>query len=83
MKKPKKTANDWLDDIIGSSQLGRVDEVPEGWMTMPQMAAAKGVAETTMYNRVNRAIRVGLVQRKQFRVCVGRHITDVWHYYKK
>jgi len=81
--KHMKTPNDWLNEMIkmeGSSVVA--EEVPEGWMTMAQMAHHAGVATTTMNARITKWTRAGLVQRKKFKICVGRQTTDIWHYNK-
>lgn len=69
--------------MMGQKTFGKVDQIPEGWMTLPQMAAVADLAMTTMGSRVNRMLHAGLIQRKKFRIDTGRHITEVWHYYKK
>jgi hypothetical protein len=80
---PQKSANDWLADIMGQvGNSGKVDEVPEGWMTQNEIAASQGIPMSTAFSRIMSRINAGLMQRRKFRVVCGRITTEVWHYYK-
>jgi len=58
-----------------------VEEVPEGWMTMQQMADYKKVPITTMNSRIARHIKAGTVQKKEFLIKNGRCHRFTLHYY--
>jgi len=80
---PEKSANDWLTDILqASGPSGRVDEVPEGWLTISQMSELAQTASSTINHKMLRLVRSGQVQRKQFRIKTDRQVTGVWHYYR-
>jgi hypothetical protein len=82
-QKPDKSANDWLTELMESTGCGgKVDEVPSGWMTLQQMADQQGVVPTTMNGRVQRWIKNGLLQKKEYKIKNGRQISGVFHYYK-
>jgi hypothetical protein len=78
-----KTPNDWLADIMGQvGNSGKVDEVPEGWMTQNEIAVSQGIPMSTAFSRIMSRINAGLMQRRKFRVKCGSITTEVWHYYK-
>jgi hypothetical protein len=81
---PKKpNANDWLAEILqASGPSGRVDEVPEGWLTVSQMSEMMETASSTINHKMIRLLRSGEVQRKKFRIKTDRQVAGVWHYYK-
>jgi len=77
------TPNEWLKKLMSEANLsGKPDDVPEGWMTLAQMATQAGVVDTTMRARVTKWIMNGLIQKKRFRIRAGRQVTEVWHYNK-
>jgi hypothetical protein len=80
---PVKTGNDWLSEIMLEVGIKKtVDEVPPGWMTQKQIAAAQGVPMSTAFARMTRLMDAGLLQRKRFRVQCGRLTAEVWFYFK-
>lgn len=82
-KPPEKTGNDWLMQILEeSSGAGIPDEVPPGWLTMTEMAKIGGVAKTTMFARVTNLLNKGIIQKKKYRINVGRGVMGVWHFNK-
>jgi hypothetical protein len=82
MKKPK-SANDWLKELMAHTVCsGKVDDVPEGWMTVQQMANAAGICIPTMKSRVDKWLKNGLVQKKAYKINIGRQISSIFHYYK-
>jgi predicted transcriptional regulator len=84
MKKNTKIANDWLDELMKEKFCtAQVDVVPAGWITLNEMAEQYQLPMTTMNSRVIKLMKLGLVQRKKFRIITGRCISEVWHYYKK
>jgi DNA replication protein DnaD len=79
----KKAANSWLDEIMETKfATTQIDEVPEGWMTLNQMASHAQVHISTMNGRIQMLIGSGILQKKKFRINTGRHVCDVWHYNK-
>jgi len=81
--KNNKSANDWLAELMQSSgPSGLVDEVPEGWITLVDMAQKTRLSLTTMNSRVQKLLLQNKLQRKKFRIKTGRAISDVWHYNK-
>jgi hypothetical protein len=82
-KTPEKTGNDWLMEILSESHgTGIPDVVPPGWMTISDMARAGGVARNTMLARANNLLNKQIIQKKKFRISVGRNVVSVWHYNK-
>jgi hypothetical protein len=80
---PAKSANEWLADIMQATYpTGRVDQVPEGWLTINQMAEITNTAVTTISHKMIRMVKAGKLQRKKFRISSGRATAEVWHYYK-
>jgi hypothetical protein len=76
-------ANDWLTELMeASGPTGKVDKVPEGWLTLKEMCEPQGTPESTMKSRIAKLIRQGKLQGKKYRTNCGRHIAEVWHYYK-
>ena len=81
--KNNKSANDWLAELMESSgPAGKVDEVPEGWLSLAQMANQLGVSITTMNSRIQKLLMQDKVQRKKFRIKTSRSIVEAWHYNK-
>jgi hypothetical protein len=76
MKKPK-TANDWIMEMLGA---GGVDPVPEGWVTLNELACKTRVHDRTMRSRVDTLVANGKLQKRQFRIRSGRDVRPVWHY---
>jgi hypothetical protein len=84
MKQPEKSANSWLKELMEEKFItGKCDDVPEGWITLNDMAFQCNVAPTTMNSRITKLIKLNVIQRKKYRVNTGRGIAEVWHYYKK
>jgi hypothetical protein len=80
---PEKSANDWLAEILkASGPTGKVDEVPEGWLTVAQISEMTKTAMSTINHKMIRSLQSGQVQRKKFRIKTDRQIIGVWHYYK-
>jgi len=78
----KKTANDWLNDVLEDICISTCEEVPAGWLTQRQMKEIAGVASSTMDSRIEKLLAKKRIQRKKFRVSTGRSVSAVWHYYK-
>jgi hypothetical protein len=84
MKKEEKTANDWLSELLLSTgSCAKPDDVPEGWMTIKQMAKLANAPESTMKHRVDNWIKRDLVIKKSFKIFTGRQVAGVAHYIKK
>lgn len=82
MKKKAPSANDWLAEILKERMpKGSVDEVPPGWMTLKQMSEEAGMPESSIRHRIMALLNAGKLQKKQFRICTGRHTIPVWHYH--
>jgi hypothetical protein len=81
--KNKKTANDWLLDLMGEiGPHGVPDQVPEGWITLAQMQEVTGLPTSTMNGRVQRMLKKGKIQKKKYKIRAGHQIVSVWHYNK-
>jgi predicted transcriptional regulator len=81
--KPKKSPNDWLKEMMDETcLLGKVDDVPEGWMTITEMCKIYKVPQTTMNSRLMKLINAGKIERKHFWIDTGRGIARVYHYNK-
>ena len=84
MKKQEKSANSWLAELMSSKfDSGQPEVVPDGWMTINDMALHQKVSTTTINSRVQRLLHSGEIQRKKFNIWTGRQVGGVWHYYKK
>ena len=81
--KDKKTANDWLKDLLDDKHItGKPDDVPEGWLTLTQMSAKYSLPITTLNSQMTKLVNLGKIQRKKFRVDTGRQLALVYHYNK-
>jgi hypothetical protein len=78
----KSSIYSWID-ATDKPPNSKVDIVPEGWMTMKQMAEYKGIPITTMNSRIERHLKAGTVQKKEFFVKNGRCHRNTLHYYFK
>jgi len=84
MKQETKSANSWLEELMDEKfSTGRCDEVPEGWITLTEMANQCSLPITTMNSKMMKLMKLGIIERKRFRVSSGRAISEVWHYNKK
>lgn len=82
--KQEKTANGWLKELMEESHMtGKPDSVPDGWITLSDMANQLSVPLTTMNSRLIKLMKLGKIQKKTFRINTGRGISPVLHYYKK
>lgn len=72
----------WLDELDPFHSRTPVDEVPEGWATLTELAEYKNIPVTTMNSRMTKELNAGTVQRKKFRVKAGNGVVNTWHYYK-
>jgi DNA-binding IclR family transcriptional regulator len=71
---------DWAVDLLGACV---VDEVPEGWLTVADLAAQSGMAENTLKGKLNRLERAGEISKKGFRINLNGVHRMVNHYGKK
>ena len=78
----KKTANDWINEAMADCGIAVSDQVPEGWVTLQEMADHYRVASSTMNHRIEKLLTNKKIQRKKFRISTGRSVSAVWHYYK-
>lgn len=84
MKQKEKSANAWLSELMNSKfDSGQTEVVPDGWMTLNEMAMQQNVSLTTINARIQRLLQSGDLQRKKFNIWTGRQVGGVWHYYKK
>jgi hypothetical protein len=80
-KKPEKSANDWLAEIMAETTGAISEPVPEGWLSIEQMCELSGVCRQTMQHRVEKLVRGGALQRKRFRIQLTSRVSAVWHYH--
>ena len=80
-KKPEKTANDWLAEIMLETTGAITSPVPEGWLSIEDMCELSGVCRQTMQHRVEKLVRDGKLQRKRFRIQLSSRVSAVWHYF--
>lgn len=79
----KNNANSWLE-ILASEIGGRVDVVPEGWVTISQVQTSMGMTIGEAETFMRKGMKSGRVERKKFRVnTCGAGTRDVWHYNMK
>ena len=71
---------DWAVDLLG---VYTVDEVPEGWLTVAELAAQSGMAENTLKGKLNGLERAGEIIKKGFRINLNGARRMVNHYGKK
>jgi len=82
--KQEKTANGWLKQLMEESHMtGTPDIIPDGWITLSEMANSLSIPLTTMNSRMIKLLKIGKIQKKSFRINTGRGISSVIHYYKK
>lgn len=85
-KKPavKKTANDWLGVMMKTMATSSgIDQVPEGWLHVREMASLTKLPVSTMQHRLEKALAENKIQKKQFRVQCGKNVSPVWFYKNK
>jgi predicted transcriptional regulator len=84
MKPAPKSANSWLQELMEEKfTTGKCDVVPEGWITLSEMAKNCDLPMTTMNSRIMKLMKLNVIQREKYKINTGRGITEVWHYYKK
>ena len=58
----------WFDLLANSSRDNEVDEVPPGWLTMKDLAAAWGLSVSYGTQRLRTLVEKGLVETRTFRL---------------
>ena len=57
-----------------------VEEVPEGWFTIKQLAKARGRSECITSTQVRRKIEQGLAEKRNFTIRLAERVRPVPHY---
>jgi hypothetical protein len=78
----KNDANEWLE-VLAREIGGRVDVVPRGWVTREDVQRQFDFTDGQAEVFVNKAIRLGKMQKKKFRIKTKIGIKEIWHYNKK
>ena len=58
----------WFDLLSNSSGTNKVDEVPPGWLTMKELAAAWGLSVSYGTQKLRTLVEKGLVETRTFRL---------------
>ena len=80
MKRTKPDANlaKWCQ--ILSQPVTPVEEVPEGWFTIKQLAKARGRSECATSEQVRRMMEHGLCEKRNFTIRLAERVRPVPHY---
>jgi predicted transcriptional regulator len=78
--KNKETPNFWLQKLIQEHGTKYIDEIPEGWESLDQIAKHLGRPEASVRGIIQKMMRDGELQRKQFRIRRANGVMKVWHY---
>jgi hypothetical protein len=57
-----------------------VEDVPEGWYTIKQLAKARGRSECVTSTQVRRKIEQGLAEKRNFTIRLSERVRPVPHY---
>jgi predicted transcriptional regulator len=57
-----------------------VEEVPEGWYTIKQLAKARGRSECITSEQVRRMIDQGMCEKRNFTIRLSERVRPVPHY---
>lgn len=58
----------------------QAEEVPEGWMTMREIAKSSGLAYTSTVMKMRNMVKCGKVEVKKFRVMCAKKAYLMQHY---
>ncbi len=80
MKKPKadKQLLQWCEAL--SQPVTPVEEVPEGWYTIKQLAKARGRSECNTSEQVRRMVEMGKAEKRNFTIRLAERVRPVPHY---
>jgi len=70
---------EWFDALQHATDT-KIDEVPEGWLTVREIAAQTGMSEGHTWKRLRHATKDGRVHRREFMIRTGKVIKRVTHY---
>ena len=70
---------EWFDALQHAADTN-CEEVPEGWMTVREIAAQTGMSEGHTWKRLRQATEAGKVARREFMIRTGKVIKRVTHY---
>jgi hypothetical protein len=76
--KADKQLAQWCEALSQSSI--PVEEVPEGWFTIKQLAKARGRSECITSTQVRRKIEQGLAEKRNFTIRLSERVRPVPHY---
>lgn len=77
------TVHNALDQIQKMLATSKVEEVPDGWLTVEEWADAGGKSRSHANNLLVAAWRAGMIERRQFTISKDGNmaaIRPVWHY---
>ena len=70
----------WLEALGGALSLD-VEEVPEDWLTIKQVAEVTGYSEQWAYKQVEKMVEKGVAEKRRFRIQTGSKTSyPVTHY---
>jgi predicted transcriptional regulator len=76
--KADKQLLQWCEALSQSTM--PVDEVPEGWFTVKQLAKARGRSECATGEQVRRMVEAGMAERRNFTIRLAERVRPVPHY---
>lgn len=71
--------NDWIKSLQ-QARLKDAEEVPKGWKTVRQLQDIFHLNRHQTYVNCEAMVRVGLAEKRSFRVSVGSFIRSTPHY---
>jgi predicted transcriptional regulator len=76
--KPDKQLRQWCEALSQPST--PVEEVPEGWFTIKELAKARGRSECATGEQVRRMTEQGLCEKRNFTIRLAEKVRPVPHY---
>ena len=66
--------------LASATAKATTDQVPPGWFTMREYAAARGIAMTQAKTYIRRGLDAGAIEKDIFRILCGKNAQKVPHY---
>ena len=72
----------WAEEFVGFCTQ-KEDKVPDGWMTINQIAKGIGKSKPTVRLRLRQMEEKGGLEKRKFKIRTGSRVRSVFHYRKK